>query len=598
MKSKLLLTLAALCFHIAAFSQVNGISFVQVADHDGVYSDGVDLTGYKTFDVYVHAENASDILLEVFSLDDGTPGIPDAQDTKFEFSGNLFQHELAGFTAAENDCSLWADNPTMEFDSYITMNDSTSCSIDNPFDQEWMIPDSITTRSAFEGDLDGDYFDGGDFWTDEGHWYRTCTDITPSFGSGLKYRIARITTNQSFTGTVQAKACCVDPTLDGGVTYTCIDTVVTDMDTTFVVCSQIAFECDFDFCENAISVSFGISDADCFFPWGQADWYASSPNGDVSYVVEGLGQYTGIGGSSAYNLQPGECLSGTFTDEAGCQAFAGGCVFAFDYAEAWVSEYSEVVCEGESDGFICIESSMDNGFLVEYNLYGPEGNYEGQCNYDLPCGFYEIVVSSPLCYATTTVVIECEDCCNVEGCTDASACNFDPTADCEDDSCVYPDGCDDPSACNYDDSANCNDGSCVYPGCTDLTACNYDELASCSDDSCTYPGCTDPVACNYNENAGCDDGSCIMPDGCTDPEACNYDDTATCNDGSCFYDTCGTCPGDADLNGHVNVLDLVSVSNHFGCTEGCYGYGDANFDTMVNVLDVIAVSSNYATECP
>jgi hypothetical protein len=74
-------------------------------------------------------------------------------------------------------------------------------------------------------------------------------------------------------------------------------------------------------------------------------------------------------------------------------------------------------------------------------------------------------------------------------------------------------------------------------GCTDSTACNYNPLATCDDGSCYgLLGCTDPLASNYNSNATCDDGSCIYPvSGCTDPIACNYDPTATVDDGSCTY---------------------------------------------------------------
>ena len=45
-------------------------------------------------------------------------------------------------------------------------------------------------------------------------------------------------------------------------------------------------------------------------------------------------------------------------------------------------------------------------------------------------------------------------------------------------------------------------------GCTDPTADNYDPNAQCDDGSCVYCGCTDPLANNYNPNAACDDGSC------------------------------------------------------------------------------------------
>lgn len=45
-------------------------------------------------------------------------------------------------------------------------------------------------------------------------------------------------------------------------------------------------------------------------------------------------------------------------------------------------------------------------------------------------------------------------------------------------------------------------------GCTDPTADNFDPSAQCDDGTCEYCGCTDPYADNYNPNAVCDDGSC------------------------------------------------------------------------------------------
>ncbi len=83
-------------------------------------------------------------------------------------------------------------------------------------------------------------------------------------------------------------------------------------------------------------------------------------------------------------------------------------------------------------------------------------------------------------------------------------------------------------------------------GCTDATACNYDDTADIDDGSCILPdGCTDETACNYDPAATCDDGTCILPDGCTDDTACNFDPNATCDDGSCAFiiDCAGVCGG-------------------------------------------------------
>ena len=49
--------------------------------------------------------------------------------------------------------------------------------------------------------------------------------------------------------------------------------------------------------------------------------------------------------------------------------------------------------------------------------------------------------------------------------------------------------CTDATAWNYDPSANVDSGSCEYEscaGCTDDTACNYDSSATVDNGSCTF----------------------------------------------------------------------------------------------------------------
>ena len=61
-------------------------------------------------------------------------------------------------------------------------------------------------------------------------------------------------------------------------------------------------------------------------------------------------------------------------------------------------------------------------------------------------------------------------------------------------------------------------GSPLVLGCTNSTACNYDPSATIDDSSCDFPGlsgcsgCTDSSACNYDAQATIDDGSCYSCD--------------------------------------------------------------------------------------
>jgi hypothetical protein len=215
---------------------------------------------------------------------------------------------------------------------------------------------------------------------------------------------------------------------------------------------------------------------------------------------------------------------------------------------------------------------------------------------------------------------------DIEGCTNLSACNFNPNAFADDGSCYFPgDNCDDgdvftindvynancecagevveviegctaPDACNYNISANVEDGSCIFPGdvcddndsttgedvigsdcscsgsllgCTFPDAVNYNPAAIIDDGSCEFNifGCTDPEAANYDANANIDDGSCVYGVfGCTDASACNYNAEATLEDDSCLF------PGDACDDGNASTqqdaygVDCACEGLLAGCT--------------------------------
>lgn len=86
----------------------------------------------------------------------------------------------------------------------------------------------------------------------------------------------------------------------------------------------------------------------------------------------------------------------------------------------------------------------------------------------------------------------------VLGCTDETACNFDPAATAEDDSCVFAEE-------GYDCDGNCledadGDGVCdpfEVSGCTALNACNFMPEATDDDGSCDFCSCAEGVFGNY-----------------------------------------------------------------------------------------------------
>lgn len=179
------------------------------------------------------------------------------------------------------------------------------------------------------------------------------------------------------------------------------------------------------------------------------------------------------------------------------------------------------------------------------------------------------------------------------GCTNDTACNYNPTAICNDGSCVFASGCDtcdsngevidnpEPGeSCNDGDANTINDivqtdclcaGEPAVQGCIDYTACNFDPFANVDDESCLFATGCDICDGNGglidNPEIGdfCDDGnsctqydtvqsdcSCtgeLQSEGCTDLEACNFNPDAFCGDDSCVF-VGDPCP-DPDESGIV-----------------------------------------------
>ena len=147
-----------------------------------------------------------------------------------------------------------------------------------------------------------------------------------------------------------------------------------------------------------------------------------------------------------------------------------------------------------------------------------------------------------------------------QGCTDQTACNYNPDAVCDNGSCEYIletecdcDGntldcfgvcggdalIDDCGVCDgtNDTCLDCcgvvnGDGSTcdgVCGPCGDDTTC-LDDCGVPNGDNSTCSGCTDFAACNYNSDALVDDGSCVNCGGRMDLRAVVIRPPATITD--------------------------------------------------------------------
>ncbi|MDG2245243.1 MAG: hypothetical protein P8L71_02700 [Flavobacteriales bacterium] len=292
--------------------------------------------------------------------------------------------------------------------------------------------------------------------------------------------------------------------------------------------------------------------------------------------------------------------------------------------------YVETICLDEAcytlNFFDSFGDGMQyNGVVGSYLLEDPDGNVLAQI---VDGSNFGSEANDPFCILADPV----------NGCTDATACNYDPAATVDDGSCDLPDGCTDNAACNYDASASCDDGSCEFlscAGCTNATACNYDASATIDDGSCDLPdGCTDNTACNFDASASCDDGSCdygsvyyVDSDGdgygdgapvtlCAPTTGYSDNDLDCDDDNGDMYpgapstqngidNDCNgvvdpdeeelSCMGDFNGDGNRDVADLLMVLGDFGCNDGCIA--DMSGDGYVDTQDMLAFLGIFGVPC-
>jgi len=255
---------------------------------------------------------------------------------------------------------------------------------------------------------------------------------------------------------------------------------------------------------------------------------------------------------------PGE-TTWSVTDAAGATIMSGG-----PYSGS-ATTYTQTACVETGCYDVTINDTYGDGICCAYGV----GNYTitSQGNTLVSGGEFTSVETTNFCVTAG----------NTSGCTDNTACNYDPTATVDDGSCEFTScaGCTNSGACNYDSTATIDDGSCDYNSCA---------------------GCTDSTACNYDSTATIDDGSCESTScaGCTDSTACNYDSTATIDDGSCEFTSCA-CIGDVNGDGNITVADVLLVLSEFGCMSGCTA--DVDGDGYVNVADLLLLLSMFGTVC-
>ena len=176
--------------------------YFESISHLGNYGEaGHDLTGYKTFRVYVQFQNSNNFLTTIFASEpDADCDFDPSQGVNMNFNCGLFQHE-AGNSLGFNLACPTTNQPTLAFDSYLTIgqtcSDQANCSTTGHLDycQQW--------QQSFEGNnADGNLYNGaGFFWDDASIYSLPCEGASPAVAdSNGRVLIGQFTTCGDFSG--------------------------------------------------------------------------------------------------------------------------------------------------------------------------------------------------------------------------------------------------------------------------------------------------------------------------------------------------------------------------------------------------------------
>ena len=373
------------------------------------------------------------------------------------------------------------------------------------------------------------------------------------------------------------------------------------------------------------------------------------------------------------------------TDDGSCVPIIEGCTIpeACNYnSEVNISDNSvcsfPIECETCEDGFIidndddddgfcnigsgvfpqeiegCTDGTEDDGTPIALNYNPAATDDDESCAYDVDisgcmietaCNYNPAATIPGLCNTPDDYCDSCSDegividndqdndgTCDADeitGCTDASACGYNPNATDEDGSCFYAEeyyncdgvcindnndnqicdeneisGCQDELGCNYNENANVDDGSCYFAvefyDCDDNCLFDADNDGTC--DQLESAGCMAVTACNYNPFVSDDDGSCEYTScyGCIDANACNYNAMTLYPVQNCIYASeggdCATCSGEQDGTGQIldNDADddgVCDVDETLGCTDELA----CNYDATPTI-DTDNSLCNYSTD--
>ena len=220
--------------------------------------------------------------------------------------------------------------------------------------------------------------------------------------------------------------------------------------------------------------------------------------------------------------------------------------------------YTESACVPTGCYVLTVNDSYGDGLqysgvVGNYTMVDGEGNVLAQM---IDGGNFGGQATNNFCVETTVD--------DIPGCTNNSACNYNPNATSDDGSCVLP-----YDVVYIDEDGDGYGGDAIADWCPPLESWTVFQSGDCNDGNATIhpnaPGTGEGVDNNCN--------------GVIDPA----EEVPT------------TCPEDVNDDGTISVADVLAVLSEFGCTSTCTF--DVNADGNVNVTDVLQLLSAFGADC-